>query len=69
MTTKYEWTENKSFIRCHFTIVKDGKTEAGMQMYAKDPSTGELRWISGTMTISVASDGAHTYQFDYQLTP
>jgi hypothetical protein len=34
-----------------------------------DSGTGELRGISGTMTITVASDGAHAYQFDYQLAP
>jgi uncharacterized protein (TIGR02246 family) len=43
VTTKYEWTANKSFIRCHFSITKDGKTQSGMQMFAKDPVTGVMR--------------------------
>jgi uncharacterized protein (TIGR02246 family) len=43
VTTKYEWTANKSFIRCQFSITKDGKTQGGMQMIAKEPDTGALR--------------------------
>jgi uncharacterized protein (TIGR02246 family) len=42
VTTKYEWTANKSFIRCQFSIARDGKTETGMQMIGKMPSTGGL---------------------------
>jgi uncharacterized protein (TIGR02246 family) len=42
VTTKYEWTANKSFIRCHFTITQDGKSHTGMQMIGKVPSTGVL---------------------------
>jgi uncharacterized protein (TIGR02246 family) len=62
VTTRYEWTANRSFIRCSFTIVKDGKTETGMQMYAKDPGTGELRsWTfedqGGIGETDIARDG------------
>jgi hypothetical protein len=32
VTTKYEWTSNRSFIRCHFSITQEGKTTTGMQM-------------------------------------
>jgi uncharacterized protein (TIGR02246 family) len=42
VTTRYEWTANKSFIRCQFTVRQDGQTHAGMQMIGKDPSTGSL---------------------------
>jgi uncharacterized protein (TIGR02246 family) len=42
VTTKYEWTANKSFIRCNFSIAQDGKTQTGMQMIGKMPSTGGL---------------------------
>jgi uncharacterized protein (TIGR02246 family) len=42
-STKYEWTTSKSFIRCQFSIVQDGQTYTGMQMFGKDPSTGLLR--------------------------
>src|SRR5262249_3600785 len=40
VTTKYEWTANKSFIRCTFSIAQDKQTQTGMQMIVKDPSTG-----------------------------
>jgi uncharacterized protein (TIGR02246 family) len=42
VTTKYEWTKNKTFIRCQFSITKDGETHTGMQMIGKMPSTGGL---------------------------
>jgi len=42
VSTKYEWTTNKSFIQCQFTITNDGKTFTGMQRIGKDPSTGLL---------------------------
>jgi uncharacterized protein (TIGR02246 family) len=43
VSTKYEWTANKSFIRCQFSIKKDGDTSTGMQMIGKDPATGLLK--------------------------
>ena len=43
VNTKYEWTANKSFIRCNFSVTQDGKTTTGMQMIGKDPATGLLR--------------------------
>ncbi|HET6574653.1 MAG TPA: SgcJ/EcaC family oxidoreductase [Fimbriiglobus sp.] len=42
VTTRYEWTANKSFIRCQFTVRQDGQSYGGMQMIGKDPSTGLL---------------------------
>jgi uncharacterized protein (TIGR02246 family) len=42
VTTRYEWTANKSFIRCQFSVRQDGKTYGGTQMIGKDPSTGLL---------------------------
>jgi uncharacterized protein (TIGR02246 family) len=42
-STTYEWTENKTFIRCQFSIKNEGKTTTGMQMIGKDPATGQLR--------------------------
>jgi len=32
-----------------------------------DSGTGELTGLAGTMTIQVAADGAHYYEFDYSL--
>ncbi len=43
VATRYEWTANKSFIRCNFSITRNGKTTIGMQMIGKDPTTGLLR--------------------------
>ncbi|MBA4187806.1 MAG: hypothetical protein C0467_07285 [Planctomycetaceae bacterium] len=62
VSTKYEWTANKSFIRSHFTISQDSKSFTGMQMIGKDPATGLLHtWtfedeggIGGT---DIARDG------------
>jgi uncharacterized protein (TIGR02246 family) len=42
VTTSYEWTAKKSFIRCQFSVRQDGQTYGGMQMIGKDPSTGLL---------------------------
>jgi uncharacterized protein (TIGR02246 family) len=42
VSTKYEWTANKSFIRAQFSITQDGQTQSGMQMIGKMPSTGGL---------------------------
>ena len=42
VSTKYEWTKNKAFIRSAFSITQDGKTETGTQMIGKMPSTGGL---------------------------
>lgn len=42
VTTKYEWTTNKTFIRCQFSITQGGKTTTGIQMIGKMPSTGEM---------------------------
>jgi hypothetical protein len=32
-----------------------------------DSGTGELRGLSGKMTITVASDGGHSYEFDFKF--
>jgi hypothetical protein len=34
-----------------------------------DSGSGELQGISGTMTISVGTDGSHSYEFDYKIGP
>jgi len=61
-STKYEWTANKSFIRCQFSVTQDGKAHSGMQMIGKDPSTGMLRsWTfedeGGIAETDVSRDG------------
>lgn len=42
VTTTYEWTKDKTFIRCQFSIERDGNTLTGMQIIGKMPSTGGL---------------------------
>ncbi len=42
VTTKYEWTTNKTFIRCQLSITQGGRTVSGMQMIGQMPSTGGL---------------------------
>ena len=43
VSTKYEWTKNKTYIKCSFSVKRDGETHTGMQMMGKDPGTGSLR--------------------------
>jgi uncharacterized protein (TIGR02246 family) len=62
VSTKYEWTANRSFIRCTFSITRDGKTHTGMQMIGKDPATGALRsWTfeddGGIAEATITRDG------------
>jgi uncharacterized protein (TIGR02246 family) len=42
VATKYEWTKNKTFIRCQISITHDGRTLTATQMIGKMPSTGGL---------------------------
>lgn len=62
VTTKYEWTANKSFIRCTFTITRDGTTHTGTQMLGKNPATGTLhQWTfedtGGIGSADITRDG------------
>lgn len=42
VATRYEWTKNKTFVRCHVSITQDGRTQTATQMIGKMPSTGAL---------------------------
>lgn len=42
VSTRYEWTANKSFIRCQFSVTTDGKTVGGTQMIGRDPGSNTL---------------------------
>lgn len=62
VSTKYEWTAKKSFIRCTFSITENGQTQTGTQMFGKDPGTGQLRaWTfedsSGIGDADITRDG------------
>ena len=57
-----------SFVLQHSATMSRGTPVSSITV-VPDSGTGELRGISGTMTITVAKDGAHSYQFDYQIAP
>lgn len=42
VATRYEWTKNKTFIRCHVSITHDRQTQTATQTIGKMPSTGAL---------------------------
>lgn len=42
VVTKYDWTKNKTFIRCQLSISQEGKTSTGVQIIGKMPSTGGM---------------------------
>jgi len=57
-----------SFVLQHSATMSRGTPVSSITV-VPDSGTGELRGISGTMTITVAKDGAHSYEFDYQIAP
>ncbi len=56
-----------SFILHHTGIMTRGKPELTI-LVAPDSGTGQLSGISGKMTINIAADGKHSYDFEYTLT-
>jgi predicted flavoprotein YhiN len=55
-----------SFVLQHSATMTRGDSRAEISV-VPDSATGELRGLSGRMIISVASDGAHSYEFDFKL--
>lgn len=55
-----------SFVLQHSATMNRGEPDAQISV-VPDSATGELRGLSGKMTISVAADGAHSYQFDFKI--
>jgi uncharacterized protein (TIGR02246 family) len=44
--TRYAWDEDRAFLRCRYTLQKDGKTlAAGTQIIGKDPAGGLRSWL------------------------
>lgn len=73
VSTKYEWTANKAFIRAHFTLTMDGKTFSGTQMIGKDPATGLLHiWTfedsGGIGNTDISRDGKKFVQTAHAVT-
>jgi hypothetical protein len=57
-----------SFVLQHSATMTRGAA-ASTIVVVPDSGTGELRGISGRMTITVATDGGHTYELDFRLEP
>ena len=57
-----------SFVLQHSATMHRGTPVSSISV-VPDSGTGELQGISGKMTITVAADGAHAYEFDYKIGP
>jgi hypothetical protein len=57
-----------SFVLQHSATMTRG-TAASTIVVVPDSGSGELRGISGRMTITVAADGGHTYELEFRLEP
>jgi hypothetical protein len=55
-----------SFVLHHTGIMTRGTPDLTI-MVAPDSGTGQLAGISGKMTINIAADGKHSYDFEYTL--
>jgi hypothetical protein len=57
-----------SFVLQHSATMKRGAPESSITV-VPDSGTGELTGLSGSMRITVAPDGAHSYEFDFRIEP
>jgi Protein of unknown function (DUF3224) len=55
-----------SFVLQHSATMTRGTPTSSITV-VPDSGTGELTGITGTMTITVATDGGHSYEFDYKI--
>lgn len=55
-----------SFVVQHNAVSDRGEQSLAISV-VPDSATGELRGLRGTMAITVAPDGSHSYTFDYTL--
>ena len=55
-----------SFVLQHSATMRRGKPASKITV-VPDSGTGDLRGLTGTMTITVGEDGAHSYQFDFRV--
>ena len=55
-----------SFVLHHTGIMTRGKPDLTI-LVAPDSGTGQLAGITGKMTINIAADGKHSYDFEYTL--
>jgi len=57
-----------SFVLQHSATMIRGKPASSITV-VPDSGTGELKGITGKMSITIAPDGAHSYEFDYRVEP
>jgi hypothetical protein len=57
-----------SFVLVHTGIMTRGTPQLTIAV-VPDSGTGQLAGISGTMTINIAADGKHSYDFSYGFAP
>jgi len=57
-----------SFVLQHSATMKRGTPESSITV-VPDSGTGELTGLSGSMRITVAPDGAHSYELDFRIEP
>ena len=57
---------NGSFALQHSCTMERGAQHQDIRVIP-DSGTGELAGLSGSLTIVIAADGAHSYAFDYRL--
>jgi hypothetical protein len=57
-----------SFVLQHSATMNRGKPAASVTV-VPDSGTGELKGLTGKMNITIAPDGAHSYEFDFRVEP
>ena len=57
-----------SFVLQHSATMTRG-TPVSVITVVPDSGSGELKGLSGSMTITVAGDGGHSYDFEFRLEP
>jgi hypothetical protein len=55
-----------SFVLQHSATMNRGESLSEISV-VPDSATGELRGLSGRMSISVGADGAHAYEFEFKI--
>ena len=55
-----------SFVLQHSGTMKNRAPEMSVNV-VPDSGTGELRGLSGTMTIVITADGTHSYELEYRI--
>lgn len=57
-----------SFVLQHSATMVRGKPASSITV-VPDSGTGELKGLTGKMSVTVAPDGAHTYEFEFRVEP